>query len=461
MMAMNKPPGWSGIRRVLAAILLGTLGWGCSREAPSSGPHLLLVTIDTLRADHTGLHGYERDTTPRLRDLAAQGVGFDTAYTVMPSTGPSHATMFTGLYPATHGVLWNGMRLGDDQETLAEILATAGYHTAGVVSSFPLSASWGYSQGFAEFLDDFDPASASITQRRWNDQQVVGGFDQRADETTAEAIRWLDETWDRSRPFFLFVHYFDPHGPYQAPGAFATRFRPQHPDALTDTIARYDGEILYADHAIGRLLAYVEASGLDEQTLVVVTADHGEGLMQHGHLEHGIHLYEEAVHVPLVFRWTGTLAGGRVLDQPASLIDLLPTLLDLLGVPSPRQYPGRSLAPLLRGESAPDPERAIFLHRRRYEPQKIGDLFVSGEQWGIRRDDWKLIVGEGRGGDELYRLSIDAREMTNVAAYHPDEVAALRDELEAWRRSAGSHSDPHAPLSDEERQALEALGYVE
>lgn len=433
----------------------------CSFRATHGGPHLLLISIDTLRADHTLLGGYARETTPNLLRLAEEGVRFETAYTAMPSTGPSHASMLTGLYPATHGVLWNGMKLADSHQTLGEVLLSAGYHTAGVVSSFPLAASWGYSQGFADYIDDFDSRGATVTEGTWIGVNVPGGFDQRADQTTEEAIRWLNDEWDRSRPFFLFVHYFDPHRPYQPPPEFRGQFAAKDQSWLDASVALYDEEILYSDRAIGHLLSHLRALGLDETTLVVATADHGEGLMQHGHMEHGVHLYEEGVRVPLVFRWKGELAAGLTVAEPMSLVDLMPTLVDLIGVPWDGSTDGRSLAAVVRGQHALDPEHPVFLQRRPYEPQKIGRIFVSGEQWGIRRAEWKLIVGETDGQQQLFNLSIDPRELTNVANYHPNEVASLRAELDAWRARAPVRVDPRNDLTTDEREALRALGYVE
>ncbi len=450
-----------------AALLLAGAFVGCSgetvpEEPPLPGPNLLFVSIDTLRADHTGLHGYRHDTTPRLAAFAAGGVRFERAYATMPTTGPSHASMLTGLYPAEHGVLWNGMRLADEHETLAEILGASGYQTAAVVSSFPLATTWGYAQGFQDYVDDFEESDATVVLDSWNEREVGGAFDQRGERTTDEAIQWLDEGWARSAPFFLFVHYFDPHGPYLAPPELRSRFLPESRDRLAETIALYDQEIFYVDRALGRLLDHLANAGLEEGTLVVVTADHGEGLMQHGHLEHGIHLYEEAMHVPLVFRWPGVLPSGTVVHEAVSLVDMTPTLLDLLELPHPRDYSGRSLAGLLRGEPSYEPEPAIFMHRRRYDPpQQVGGVLVSGEQWAIRRGDYKLIAGEEEGQVQLFNLSVDPLERVEIGRYHPERVQRLRAELDAWRESTGTRSDPRVELTPDERRALEALGYAE
>jgi arylsulfatase A-like enzyme len=369
--------------------------------------------------------------------------------------------MFTGLYPISHGVLWNGMRLSPDHLTLAEVLGAAGYQTAAFVSSFALDETWGYRQGFAVYADDFDPASSSVQESEWNGVKLEGGFDRRANRTAARAIEWLETDWDRTRPFFLFVHYFDPHAPYAPPVSMRGRIRADSSDPIDLMIAAYDTEILFADQALGRLMDELAKLDIDSDTLVVVTADHGEGLMQHGHMEHGVHLYEEAVRVPLVFRWKGRIEAGQVFSEPVELVDLTPTILELIGIRSEVDAQGRSLAGVLKGSELLDPLRPVFLHRRRYKPQTIGKLRVGGERWALRLGDWKFITANADEEAELYRLSIDPRERTNVIGYHADRVARMQARIDEWRRAGLRHVISSDELSDEERARLEVLGYVE
>src|SRR6185436_6011947 len=355
--------------RGLALAALAILAGGCRH--PEEAPNLVLVTIDTLRADHTTPYGYGRDTTPVLARLAREGVAVDLAYAPMATTGPSHAALLTSRYPVSLGYLRNGQRLDEAQTTLAERLRAAGYRTSAAVSSFVLDRRLGFAQGFGTYDCRCDRARATATIERWEGLTVPAGFDRRADETTDVALAWLARR-GRDRPFFLWVHYFDPHHPYSPPAPYDRRFAP--PPAATGlprrAVALYDGEIAFTDHQLGRLLDAIDAEGLAARTLVVVTADHGEGLMQHGHMGHGLHLYEEAVRVPLVFRWPGSLPAGALVPGPVEHVDLVPTVLDLLGLPrGGGEIEGQSLAAALRGQAGTagrDSRRTVFLQRRLY-----------------------------------------------------------------------------------------------
>ncbi|MEM7357167.1 MAG: sulfatase, partial [Acidobacteriota bacterium] len=256
-------------------------GLGCRLEPP---PNLLLVTVDTLRADHCSIYGYERETTPVLDDLAREGAILGPAYAPMSTTAPAHASIFTGRYPISHGVVRNGLILAQDQTTLAEVLQQARYTTGAVVSSLVLKPRYGLGQGFGTYESEFEINRETVDRHQW---KGVEGFDRRADETTDLALAWLERR-PRDRPFFLWVHYFDPHSPYSPPPAFEGRFPvPEGATDLAIAIARYDEEIAFADQQLGRLLAAIERQEITEQTLAVVTSDHGEGLNQHGHMGHG------------------------------------------------------------------------------------------------------------------------------------------------------------------------------
>jgi arylsulfatase A-like enzyme len=449
-----------------AALLAAAVG---SARAADTRPPVLLITIDTLRRDHCSVYGYAHDTTPSLRRVAEAGARFDLAYAPTSSTAPSHASILTGLYPPAHRVVKNGLGLPARNETLAETLGARGYQTAAIVSSFVLDAKFGFAQGFSQYQDDFEATTASAAVETWEGHAVEAGFDRRADATTRRAIRWLWEDRDRERPFFLFVHYFDPHAPYEAPGAFAHRFPPPDPAAaegvraslaFREAVQNYDGEIAFTDREIGRLLEALERLGLSEDTLVVITADHGEGLMDHRSMKHGLDLYEEVVRVPLLFRWTGRIPAGRVLDRPVELVDLAPTILDLIGVERPGAFQGRSLAASLRGEGPLDPDRPIYLQRRHFDAEYADGIYVKGRQFGIRWGHWKYIDASDQGRTELYHLATDPQERVDRSRSDPEQAARLAEKLTAWR-AGGAEARPVETLSEGDRKALEALGYVE
>jgi arylsulfatase A-like enzyme len=421
----------------------------------------VLVTLDTTRADHCSAYGYSRETTPTLERVAAEGVRFAVAYAPSATTGPTHATLFTSLYPPSHGVLKNGIALAPPYVTLAERLRERGYTSAAFVSSFVLDPKFGWDQGFDAFDAEFAPEGETWHGATW-EGRPVGVFDRRADATIARARAWLERGRDASRPFFLFVHLFDPHKPYVPPEEYARRFPPaeQDSDDLRVTIAKYDAEIAFADAQLGELLAALEALGLARDTLLLVTADHGEGLMQHGHLEHGVHIYEEQVRVPLLVRWPARLAAGRVVESAVSLVDVVPTVLELLGAPPAEGLGGTSLVPELDGKARLDPTRPIFLYRQLFPPTVVESTPVRGEKFGVRIGAWKYILGPEEGSKELYDLSQDPGERTNRFPLDPQRADFLASRMESWRASL-PRAAAGPGVSEEDREKLRALGYTE
>lgn len=425
-------------------------------------PNVLFITIDTLRSDHCSSYGYHLKTTPNLDALAQEGVRIESAYAAMPTTGPSHSTMFTSLYPFSHGVIMNGHRLEDKFQTLAEILKDEGYETGAVVSSFAVSQKFGLSQGFESYDDHFDLATSSIRRKQWAGSKLKGAFDRRANKTTEHALKWLMEK-KNDRPFFLWIHYFDPHGPYVPPEPYLSAFKPKDPnaDSLTRTIGAYDGEINFADHEIGSVLQYIDDHDLAENTLIVVVGDHGEGLMQHGRLEHGIVIYEEAVRVPLIFRWRNHLPAGKVLPGPFQLVDLTPTLLGLARLrANTTGFEGVNQTSLLLGQTMADPDRAVYLQRRYYNDGTVdGNFVVYGEKLGIVQMPWKYIEADKEGTRELYNLQSDPHELTNIVDQNPNKAKELATLLRNWR--AKYKTNPAQSIPEEDKENLKTLGYVQ
>ena len=421
--------------RLLLALPAALMTAGCHERQPPAAapartrPSLLLVTIDTLRADHLGCYGRAAAATPTLDSLAGRGVRFATAVSHVPLTGPSHASILTGRTPLGHGFRDNGGYLIPAAvKTAAEDFVQAGYRTAAFVSGFPLDRRFGFDRGF-ETYDDHLP--------KGNDPRRTPYVERFADATTDAALRWLAATATGTSPFFLWVHYYDPHAPYEPPGALADRFRS----------SPYDGEIAFVDSQLARLLGALEEKGQLARTLVLVTADHGESLGEHGEGTHGLFVYDATLRVPWIMAGPG-LAAGRVATTVARGIDVLPTLLDYTGLAAAPGIEGRSLRPAAEGrEMADAPAYAESL----YAEREFG--WAPLHAWRTAR--FKLIEAPR---PELYDLDADAGEKANRAAELPDRAAELRRPLQA-ALSAGT---PAAATSVDAETAtrLAALGYV-
>jgi arylsulfatase A-like enzyme/Flp pilus assembly protein TadD len=415
----------------LVLILLAGCG-GTPETAGTPGLNLLLVTVDTLRADALGSYGSTAGATPVLDALAARGVRFETAWSVAPLTTPAHSSVLTGLYPGTHGVRANGrLRLPNAHTTLAEVLAGEGYRTGAAVAAYPACSTFGLGQGFQSFDEDF-----GVTD------EGEDAYSRSAPMVNAAAIPWLRAASADSRPWFLWAHYYDPHDPYNAPEPFASRFADRP----------YLGEVAAVDAAIGELLEALEATGQAERTVVVVASDHGEGLGDHGEYTHGALVYETTVRVPLIIVLPGR-SEGRVERRPASLVDIMPTVLSLLGAPTPPGVQGEDLfAPA--EESAGAPARPLYAESfHAYEEFRWSPLRTM-----LLGSD-KVVLGPDV---EWYDLEEDPGETRNLAPEDPAAAAALVERLRelavGYDQEVGEDSE--FAMSPEERQALEALGYV-
>lgn len=399
-----------------------------------AGPNLLIVTLDTLRADHLGAYGYSAAETPALDRLAAEGIRFERVASTAPITLVAHGSIMTGLIPPHHGWRDNGSFLAADTvRTLAEVLQQSGYSTGGFVASFVLDDRFGIARGFDAYTD-FGGLEVDL------DAELLLNVERRGDEVIDDAIAWLGK---QSGPFFAWVHLYDPHTPYEPPEPFAGRFRGRP----------YDGEIAYTDQQVGRLLDYLEQSGRASDTLLVVTADHGEGLGDHDEKWHAFFIYDSTIRVPLILRGEG-LPSGMVVDGQASLVDLLPTSLALLGVDDPDgpRRDGRDLRPLIV-----DPGAA---GRAAYSESLVPSLnFGWSELRALRQDGYEYIAAPR---PELYDLRADPGEARNLAGQDPERAAAMAARLEAM--VAGDDvlavTTGPATVDPETLARLRSLGYL-
>jgi arylsulfatase A-like enzyme/lipopolysaccharide biosynthesis regulator YciM len=422
------------MKRLTLAPLLA-FGWllaGCfGQEQPRN---VLLVTIDTLRADRLACYGYPNAITPHLDNLAGRGLRFTQASSVTPLTLPAHSSLMTGTFPAFHGVRDNGgFYLGEEHETLAERFKALGFRTGGFVAAFVLDSRWGIAQGFDHYFDAFDLS-------KFKDAQGMDAIQRPAAAVVDQALPWLD--LDQDQPFFAWIHFYDPHTPYEAPSAWRARF-PNGRDGA------YDAEIASADEQLGRLLAALERSGRLAETLVVVTSDHGEMLGEHQEQTHGFFIYEAAIRVPLLIAGPGIPT--QAIDDPVRLVDLLPTILARFGEKPAAAVQGADLAPLWQGR----PLRLVA-HAESFFPR-----FHYGwsELQSLRDGQFKLIQAPR---PELYDLARDPHELNNLAESDPQRRAAMSQALERLLERIERQEGALAPqaLDSETEARLRALGYL-
>jgi arylsulfatase A-like enzyme len=490
--------------RVLFLILaIATLAvtTGCPRHEPEAatpeiaplpaGSNILLITVDTLRADHLSSYGYVRPTSPVIDRLAAEGVRFDQAQVQWPKTTPSFASIFTASYAKDNQIVRTaGQPVSCKFSMLAEMLKRQGYATAAVVANAAVGSDFYFDQGFDEFIET------------WKLHESQKGADpNRAEAVTNLAIGQLDRLKASGKPYFLWVHYLDPHAPYEPPAPYRDRFqndehfdgsvriplsdKPKQQmfgigservldgrDELAFYVARYDAEIAYTDEQIGRLLNEMKARGLLQKTLTAFTADHGESLGDHGYyFDHGRFSFQTCLHVPLILHYPGVL-GARVDKEPVELIHLAPTLLEAAGVKLDHGgwMQGRTLTARLRGEAKEAPGLAFA---------EAG--WETNNKWQkVARDGkYKLIFAQTRpeqrwiGGEgvrfTLYDLAADPGETKNVADQFPQEAERLKRALWTWDRTpkVNVETDPQGGTCGEQRAVsketedlLRSLGYL-
>jgi choline-sulfatase len=417
---------------LLTTVMLAAGCRGASRVSPPDRPNVLLVTIDTLRADHVGCYGYTDASTPTIDALARRGVRFETAVAHAPLTGPSHASILTGRIPPGHGFRNNsGFTLSPRVKTAAEDFRQRGYRTAAFVSGFPLDRRFGFDRGF-ETYDDHLP--------KGNDRRRTPYVERFADATTDAALRWLATSRAGGSPsrWFLWVHYYDPHAPYEPPADLAERYNR----------APYDGEIAFVDRQLARLLQALDVTKESGRTLVLVTADHGESLGEHGEGTHGVFVYDATLRVPWVMAGP-QIPAGRVSRSVARSIDVLPTLADYAGLGRRSDVDGRSLRAAADGQEMPDaPSYAESL----YPESELG----WSPLYAWRTAGFKFIKAPQ---PELYDLAHDASETSNRLNEHEsfarDSGRRLEEILHQTSLPAAAPS-----VDTETAQRLRALGYL-
>jgi choline-sulfatase len=427
----------------VVAVLVAIVA-GCGSPAPPAAPvpkHLVIVTIDTLRADRLGAYGSTTVPTPHFDRIAREGVRALDATAHVPITRPSHASLFTARYPAEHGVRDNiSLPLAASVPTLAEALKAEGFATAAFVSTFVLSSQSGLDRGFDHYDDDFATDGPDGAMRS------LGSVQRRGDDTVARVEQWLDARSPdiRAKPTALWVHLYDPHDPYEPPEPFATRFA----DRL------YDGEVAWTDTLLGRLRASLASRQLWDDALVVVTADHGEALGEHDETGHGFFAYETTLKVPLVIRGPGVPA-NRTIDGTLRLVDVAPTVLDLLKLPALTGVTGASIVPALADGAPPITHATYAESLTPLVHYQWSDLRV------LREGQWKYILAPR---PELYDLTADPGEIRDLASTNTATARRLRAGLETLLRAERERAlnpDAIAPaLSADTLQKLGALGYV-
>ena len=459
-----------GLLAIVSGAGAGVFAGAPEAPPPPDGakPNILLISIDSLRADHVHSYGYERETSPSMDALAQEGVLF--RYTVAPTswTLPAHVTMLTSLPPAYHKVTADLTRLDPEAVTLAEVLRAAGYETAAFVSGAYLRAEYGHRQGFDHF-DDY-----SALPLAWNAHRQITSPD-----LLRLVTKWIDD-WDRGgrrRPFFIFLHMWDVHYDYDPPSPYDRMFDPDYTGSITSEnfegnrainpkmdprdlehiVALYDGEIRYTDEHLGRLFSFLRERGVFDDTVVTVTSDHGDEFFEHGKKGHRRTLYDEVLLVPLIMRYPKRIPAGKVVTDQVRLIDLAPTLLSLAGVDPPDSFGLARLDPEYAG-------RDLSAYWREAEPPPPVPAYgqLSYQLGSVRTNDWKLIVrltGDPR--PELYNLREDPGEQNDLS----DRQTALLDEfyhrLMAFRRGGEKESlATPVVMAREHLEALRSLGYV-
>jgi len=394
----------------------------------------ILITVDTLRADRIHCYGFPYVDTPTMDLFASRGVLFERCIAQTPLTQPSHTSLLTGTLPLFHGVRDNGgFLVPQELVTLAEVFKNKNYQTAAFVAAFVLDSKWGFDQGFDFYFDEFDLSKYKTIS--------LGNVQRRGDEVIDEALKWLEER--KHERFFTWIHLYDPHTPYEPPSPF----REKHPNRP------YLGEIAYTDSQLGRLWSYMEENGLTENTILVFASDHGESLGEHNESTHGFFIYQEGIHVPLIFVTPFEELHGHRRSEIVSLVDVMPTILEMEGDVFPPQNQGKSLLPLFFGDEM---DGELLAYSETYYPRLH---YGWSDLKSIQEGRFKLIISPEL---ELYDLIADPDEQTNLVSAYPEETRRLMRLAEEFIAEAGQDAFDidYQHIDEETRQKLAALGYI-
>jgi arylsulfatase A-like enzyme/Flp pilus assembly protein TadD len=405
----------------------------------AEAPNIIFITVDTTRADRMGFLGSKLGLTPNLDSVARQGVVFEHAYSQAPLTPVSHATIFTGTYPQCHTVTDFGHPLPALLPFVPEILKKSGYHTGAFIGSLILDPKASMAPGFDRGFDVFD---AGFHPKHSRDEGRYDTVERRAGDVVHHATTWLSR--NQQSPFFIWIHLYDPHAPYDPPPPYDARYRDP-----------YNGEVAYADASLGKLFTYLKQHGLYERSLIVMMSDHGESLGAHGEAMHGIFLYDETIHVPLLFKLPGALLAGRRVSSRVRLIDVAPTLLSMLSLPLPPTFQGESLVPLMKASS-----KTVAADLPAYAETDYPHRAFGWSALRSLRSGKYLYVRAPRA--ELYDESQDSGDHKNLAGSSPAVATTLLTQLNDLRDKTSSyHGDkPEQALTAEQSEKLAALGYA-
>lgn len=437
-------------------IIMATILFSTELQADTTikPPNILMISIDSLRADHLGCYGYSRDTSPNIDRLAKEGILFSQAISPSSWTLPVHMSVFTSLYPGVHGVINTDKRLSRNAVTLTQVLKGAGYHTSGFVSvPYTLGAVYGFDKGFDVYDDYTIHFDRELDLFKRHGYYSLGAHnDITSDIVTKLATRWLDRL---QQPFFLSVHYDN------------TAINPVKEEIdLKDIISLYGGEIRHVDRYVGRLLENIRKLGLEQDTIIILFGDHGDEFFEHEGIGHGTTLYDELIHVPLIIKYPGYIPAGKIITEQVSLVDIMPTLLDLAGIKfkDSLQIQGQSLMGLIQDNKIP--EKSVY-----------SEIDIKNNQYtgykSIRTSRYKYIWSPESGKEEFYDLIGDPQELINLINIKPTQAGIVKNEMSNWLEESNRLAKRFKPhdnkpknkkkedITREQKEKLKSLGYIQ
>lgn len=433
--------------------------------------NVILIVIDALRSDHLGCYGYHRQTSPNLDALAGEGAVFETCYAQSSWTLPSVASILTSLYPTMHGTTLHGDKLPDEVTTIAEILKEEGYITYGYVANPNIKSIFNFNQGF-DFFDDYlmrDRMYYAALRclpyyrdnlRAWTGRSFTFSDRDNIKLANERIVPWLKRYSHEN--FFMYIHYMDPHRPYSPPKRYRTMYPYVENDIVSKYISLYDGEIRFADEYMNKLLDTLKLLGIYDKTLIVITSDHGEAFGEHGDFEHGKTIYQEQLKVPLIMKFTGSIPPGKVVKQAVRLIDVVPTILDVLGVTNSDKMEGSSLLPLIEGDSNTDSREDIFVEENLSNKSILDGVISHNRLKYVNTKKSEVRDIAELGSEELYDLETDPGEFYNLIKQKPESLKLLRRRLAAFKEHCEERAivAPKTKLDSETIRQLKSLGYL-